>query len=280
MKIHDISIMNPTIYDINESGKFYVYELWNPIINLPFYVGKGKNNRYLHHFNHKSIKNNSHKSNTILSIFNQGYKVLVKIILKTDDELIAFNKEIELITKYGRKDNNTGILTNKTNGGEGTAGYIPTLELRKLWSINRKKEGNGMYGKNHTKESIKKLSETRKARFKSGQIIPTKHSKEWINYLCNNNPAAKNVDTDLIIKLHSKGYSNAEISRQSNISLTIIDNRLKKYNLKNNFEKTKNINMNNVFQMQNININNKDIAQKLKISYSTLMRKIKLYNGK
>ena len=36
----------------------------------------------------------------------------------------ACTKEIEFIKLYGRKDNNTGILVNLTDGGEGTLGVI------------------------------------------------------------------------------------------------------------------------------------------------------------
>jgi len=46
---------------------FYVYELWNPFKNLPFYVGKGKNERYTDHLK-EAIHNNGvnrHKINTI-----------------------------------------------------------------------------------------------------------------------------------------------------------------------------------------------------------------------
>ena len=41
-------------------------------------------------------------------------------------EQTAFDYEKKLILFYGRKDQGTGLLRNMTNGGEGTAGWIPT----------------------------------------------------------------------------------------------------------------------------------------------------------
>ena len=41
------------------------------------------------------------------------------------------DKEKEFIALYGRKNNNTGILANMTEGGDGTLGAVYTEERRK-----------------------------------------------------------------------------------------------------------------------------------------------------
>ena len=50
----------------------------------------------------------------------------------------AFKHEIYMIAVFGRKDLGTGILRNKTNGGEGASGTIWTTEMRENKSINYK----------------------------------------------------------------------------------------------------------------------------------------------
>lgn len=269
--------MKPIVYvdDSQVIGKFYVYELWNPLTNLPFYVGKGKDNRFIHHFKTQYKRTNFHKINTIHKIISADSQVIVKIVYRTDVENLAFDKEIELIDKYGRVDKKTGILTNLTDGGEGTGGYIPTTEFRKIRSTLYKGDGNPMYGKNHTDDSITQISTTRTERFKSGDIIPTKHSEEWKQYLRDNNPSAKIVDEELIVKLNSKGCNVPEIHNLTGITIRIIRKRLSKLNLSNNSKKEYNVDMTKVIEMKNNNLSYPDIAKLLNIPYQVLNRRLR-----
>lgn len=118
---------------------FYLRENYTP-----YYVGKGKGRRA---FNaHKNMPIPKNKSRII-------------IIEQNLSELQAFILERYYIRWFGRKDNNTGILRNLTNGGEGASGKSYTAEERKLMADrargpNPKKarigELNGMFGKTHT----------------------------------------------------------------------------------------------------------------------------------
>ena len=146
------------------------------------------------------LSNNKHKKNTIDKIVKLGEKVIVKIVFRSNNEIDVLSKETELILSYGRNDNKTGILTNLTNGGEGISGYIPTKELKELWSKIRKGSNNGMYNKKHTQESLNKMSEICLEKYKKGEILPTIHTEEWKQHLRTNNPSAKKVDD----KFHSR----------------------------------------------------------------------------
>lgn len=115
-------LFNTAAHDFS-SNNTYVYELINPETNQPFYVGKGRDNRAMKHIslrkNKQMSKANPHKTNTINQIISRGGKVIVNIVSThiTEDE--AFTCEMQLVERYGRQCNNTGILTNITRGGDG-----------------------------------------------------------------------------------------------------------------------------------------------------------------
>ena len=82
--------------------------------NTPYYIGKGKGRRMYE----------KHKVN-----LPRDYK-RIQIIDQQLSESEAVHLEILLIAKYGRKDIGTGILRNRTNGGEGTAGRITSASTK------------------------------------------------------------------------------------------------------------------------------------------------------
>lgn len=167
---------------------YYVYELIDPRNNEPFYVGKGKNKRMYSHV--QMVKRNKKLSNPYLQnkinkILNENQDVKYKKIFSTNDEEIAYQKEMDRIAELG-----TDNLCNLTHGGEGLR---PTDEIRQKLSINsasrrpdvRKKisENNAHYwkgkirsdevkekmrnsqlGKTASPEARKKMSEAKKGK--------------------------------------------------------------------------------------------------------------------
>jgi hypothetical protein len=86
----------------------------------------------------------------------------------TFDEAIVIEKE--MIKKLGKLIDGSGILCNITDGGEGCVGFPITDEYRKKISLAQKGrkgksgEENNFWGKKHTEESRKKMSDAQKKR--------------------------------------------------------------------------------------------------------------------
>jgi hypothetical protein len=88
----------------------------------PYYIGKGKGRRIK-----KRCKGD------VKPPKDQSRIIFLKTKL-TEGE--AFKHEIYMIFIYGRKDLGTGILRNKTNGGDGSSGVVRPLETRIKMSQN------------------------------------------------------------------------------------------------------------------------------------------------
>jgi hypothetical protein len=163
---------------------FYVYAYLRTS-GESYYIGKGKGIRawIQHRQNNKGV----HTPSTH------------RIIIVSDNllEIGAFTLERKLIRWYGRKNNKTGILHNRTDGGEGASGSIHSVETKlkraesnrgktrsaktkdqirhsllgvKHSAGRRQKNSAAHIGKKQTEETIEKRRTTLKK---------VKHSKEW-----------------------------------------------------------------------------------------------------
>ena len=140
------------------------------------YIGKTKTKEIkIRHKNHLRDETKCHRVNWIKSLTKNKQKPIIYIILDNLTEEESLNKE-KLFIKILRE---AGVqLVNQTNGGEGISSYKHTKETRQKMSqsrlghpttpetkrkISKALKGRivtGMYGKHHSKEAKKKISDS------------------------------------------------------------------------------------------------------------------------
>jgi len=121
--------------------RFYTYAYLRED-GTPYYIGKGEGRRAYS------------KNHSVFVPPEERILFLKKNLLEED----AYRHEEYLISIFGRKDLGTGILHNRTNGGDGTRGMLLTEEKRKQISQRQLGEKNHFFGKKHTPETKKKMS--------------------------------------------------------------------------------------------------------------------------
>lgn len=136
---------------------YYVYQLRRSDQSHPFYIGKGKGQRASQHFFPCHLKEVNLKNSIIKSSMAQGVEILIEFIQECMNEESAFALERYLISKYGRRDNGTGVLANHTEGGEGTSGRILSEEEKQASSL-RMMGNKSFTGLKHKESSKLKIA--------------------------------------------------------------------------------------------------------------------------
>jgi len=106
----------------------YVYRHIRLDKNEPFYIGIGSDEKY-------DRSKERYNRNGLWKIIANKSDIEIEILLDGLTYEEAKEKEKEFIALYGRKNNNTGILTNLTDGGEGSLGIVISDETRQKLSI-------------------------------------------------------------------------------------------------------------------------------------------------
>ena len=165
---------------------YYVYQYIRED-GTPYYIGKGKEQR---------AWSKDHNVNLPKDLSR------IQIIKEKLTEEDAHILETALIAQHGRKDLGTGILHNKTNGGEGVTGRTGftvssetrakmsearkgrklSAETRAKMSVVRKGKSNGREGKKHSPETIEKMRATHNKNYESQELrdkIASSVTKLW-----------------------------------------------------------------------------------------------------
>lgn len=151
----------------------YVYQHVRLDTNEIFYIGISKSKKYNRAY--LKIRRNPYWTNIINKT---QYKIeIIKDNISWEQACII---EKELIAKYGRKDNNTGILTNMTDGGEGKVNVVYTeeqkeklknqfknLERTDKWKDNIKIAKTGT---KHSEETKQKISQSNKGKHTNNHL--------------------------------------------------------------------------------------------------------------
>ncbi len=146
-------------------NKFYVY-LYLREDETPYYVGKGQGRR--------AFKNSGRR----MKKPSDETKIILHSENLTENEAFALEKE--LIKKYGRKDNDTGILRNLTDGGEGRSGSKWSLESKKNQSERQKKCMTSEYKENHSR-IMKEITSRPEYKDKMSKAMKNVRSKSEVN---------------------------------------------------------------------------------------------------
>ena len=178
------------------NNHFYTYAYLRED-RTPYYIGKGKGERA-----YKKSKND------IRPPKDKSRILLLKQNLSEEE---AFQHEKYMIDVFGRKDLGTGILHNRTDGGDGASGVLQTEETKL-------KRSNALKGRPRPEEVKNKIGEKNKGRTQSQEArdkIGNTHkgNKYWEGRKHTEESKQKMRDAKVGKSSHMKGKSHTEESR-------------------------------------------------------------------
>jgi hypothetical protein len=150
-----------------DNRRFYTYA-WLRKDGTPYYIGKGKGNRAFYRAKQFFPKPPNERNRILLLKKNL-----------TEEE--AFKHEIYMIALYGRKDLGTGILHNRTNGGDGFSGWSEEARGKmSKWKKEQKTDENFRAKMREISKGERNGNAKRwKITFTSGQVLEKTSIGDW-----------------------------------------------------------------------------------------------------
>lgn len=199
--------------------KYYVYVYMDPRIPgkfifgelefefQPIYVGKGTKDRVKRHLSlYKERKTHFH--NKLALIIKEGHQPSYKIVKENLSEEESFKEERRIISIIGRQDNG-GMLTNLTNGGDGQSG-LKHKEESKIKISNSLKNNIEFQKYMKSEEFSKKISVGLIGHKGYGKGVPrTEEVKNKIKESLKNRPGRKHTESSKEkMSLNNSGKNN------------------------------------------------------------------------
>jgi hypothetical protein len=136
-------------------NNWYVYRHIRLDKNEPFYIGIGNKKNYA-----RAYQTNPDRRNEIWKKIFIKTDIEIEIILDNLTKSQASEKEKEFIKLYGRKDLDTGSLTNMTDGGDGVWNCLRSKETKEILRQQKLGNKNPMFGKSQSYETKLKRSKS------------------------------------------------------------------------------------------------------------------------
>jgi hypothetical protein len=144
---------------------YYTYIHFKKDTNEPFYIGKGRGDRYL-----VKSKRNQHWNNVVKK---HGFTAEIVCRWNTEDEALVHEKFlIECFKGIGIP------LANLTDGGEGTSGWVPSEDWRKKKSNSQKQK--------FVNPMLNEISRKKSAESRTGMLLSESHKAKISQSLIGN----------------------------------------------------------------------------------------------
>ena len=214
---------------------FFIYYLTSELDDYnPRYIGYTTNieKRLKEHIKGRNSEK-SHKSNWIKSIYNKGIKPTIHQIELVNTIEEALDKEIFYISEYKEKYN----LTNSTSGGEVSKTFTDEVRVRISNTLKEyyKNNDNWCKGKKYKLSEESRLSMLEKQGDKTGEnnhFYGKKHTEESKKKMSESKKIHRDYSYDEIYELYiEKDMSQKEISKYLNLTRTYVCRLMKKHKL-------------------------------------------------